>query len=155
MSEEPYRPHDLAHELDDLSAAYAQAQAELARLRTDLDTLRENFEQQGRALAATDRARQVAEADAGAIRIAAQTFAHIVDQQIGSSTDPAILVLRLALNDMNRVLADEHPGAQLLAELELLRELADDVRRWRESGGDTRDQAYMLETLTKIEKARE
>lgn len=42
----------------------------------------------------------------------------------------------------------------LLAELVLLRELADDVRRWRETGGDLRDQAYILETLAKLEKAR-
>jgi hypothetical protein len=41
------------------------------------------------------------------------------------------------------------PGAALLAELRALRELASDVRRWRESG-DVRELAYVLETLDKL-----
>ena len=37
-------------------------------------------------------------------------------------------------------------------ELALLRELRADCERWRESGGDRRDQSYILDTLNKLEE---
>lgn len=44
---------------------------------------------------------------------------------------------------------DQYVG--ILAGFDLYAELFDDCVRWRESGGDTRDQSYILETMTKIE----
>lgn len=38
------------------------------------------------------------------------------------------------------------------AELSLLRELREDVERWREDGGDARDVGYILDTLDKLEE---
>ena len=43
----------------------------------------------------------------------------------------------------------------LLAELKLLRELATDVARWRETGGDPRDLAYILDTMDKLKVSDE
>lgn len=39
------------------------------------------------------------------------------------------------------------------AELLLLRELREDVERWREGGGDARDVGYILDTLDKLEES--
>lgn len=45
----------------------------------------------------------------------------------------------------------EDAYSALEAEAILLRELADDIDRWREAGGDARDLRYVLETMDKID----
>lgn len=40
---------------------------------------------------------------------------------------------------------------RLREEVALLRELREDCERWRESGGDRRDQSYILDTLERLE----
>lgn len=48
---------------------------------------------------------------------------------------------------IEELLKEPHPGTALLAELTLLRELADDLTRWREAGGDIRDLTYVFEMM--------
>lgn len=91
-----------------------------------------------------------AEADAAALRTAARSLTRSAARQVSGYDDMVVLVLRMALNDLNRVLDQKHPGAALLVELTVLRELAADVERWRESS-DARDLAYILETADKYE----
>jgi hypothetical protein len=56
---------------------------------------------------------------------------------------------------IEELLKEPHPGTALLAELKLLRELADDLARWREAGGDIRDLTYVLETMDRIAATKE
>jgi len=104
--------------------------AEIARLRAQLDT---------------------AEADALALRKGIWHFMNTLREahngtHIHRTTEESVVALR-------RLWAAEHPGAALLAELTVLRELAADVDRWRESS-DARDLHYVLETMDKIEQMK-
>lgn len=62
----------------------------------------------------------------------------------------AIGECQAALSDYAGVFYDVVLG-ETARELAMLRELAVDVARWRETGGDPRDMAYILETMDKIE----
>jgi hypothetical protein len=56
LSEEPYPPHDLAAELDDLSRAYTTLQADLALARAVCDQLQQELrEERARGAALRDR----------------------------------------------------------------------------------------------------
>lgn len=57
-----------------------------------------------------------------------------------------------AVRAVDQAIEQRGAGAALLAELTVLRELYQDVQRWRESGGDSRDLLYVVETAEKIER---
>lgn len=120
--------------------ATRQLQAELARLRTSVRDLREINAQQQRALDAERAARRAFEADAAQLRQTALAY-------VTSATYEARECLRAELYVLSTV---EHPGVLLLNELKLLRELSDDLTRWREAGGNIRDLAYVFETMDRI-----
>jgi hypothetical protein len=82
-----------------------------------------------------------AEADALALRTAALAY-------VTSATYEERERLRAELYVLATV---DHAGGMLVQELALLRELASDVARWREAGGDPRDLRYILETMDKLE----
>jgi hypothetical protein len=100
------------------------------------------------------RRAEQAEADAAALRQAAEIVRSEYSKLLEAPLPDVYAVMKwlrwpvghLALS------AEVHKvGAALLTELAMLRELRDDVQRWREGGGDVRDLHYVLETL---EKAR-
>lgn len=89
-----------------------RAEAEQARLRTDLDSLRASYAQQGRALEAERRARHMAEADVG-------WWHATVSNYVTSATAADCELLRDTLAEATTY---PHPGAALLTELDALRD---------------------------------
>jgi len=67
--------------------------------------------------------------------------------------------LRAQLAELSRQIGEQHTTigyqdamlAKTDADLAILRELASDVARWRETGGDPRDLRYILETADRYE----
>jgi hypothetical protein len=121
------------------------ADAELARLRTSVRDLREINAQQERAIEAERAARRAFEADAAQLRQTALAY-------VTSATYEDRERLRAELHVLATV---DHPGVLLLNELKLLRELADDLTRWREAGGDIRDLTYVFETMDRVAAMKE
>ena len=122
-----------------------ELQADLIFLRAECDGAKERLAQSERDLDAERAARRAFEADAAQLKAAA--LAYVV-----SATYEDRARLRAELHVLATV---AHPGVLLLNELTLLRELADDLIRWREAGGDIRDLAYVFETMDKIEQRSE
>lgn len=71
-----------------------------------------------------------------------------VDRRIGAAARAAVChdLSNAVQAERDRAIAAEADAAALREELKLLRELRDDVARWRASGGDARELAYVLET---------
>ena len=114
--------------------------AELARLRSDVFDLRSALAQQQREIDAERAARRAFEADAMQLRQAALAYV-----RAGSYAERSRLRAEL------EVLATvDHAGTLLMQELDLLRELSEDLTRWRETGGDIRDLTYVFETMDRI-----
>ena len=114
--------------------------AELARLRSDVFDLRSALAQQQREIDAERAARRAFEADAAQLRQAALAYV-----RAGSYAERSRLRAEL------EVLATvDHAGTLLMQELDLLRELSEDLTRWRETGGDIRDLTYVFETMDRI-----
>jgi len=77
---------------------------------------------------ATERAaRQSAETDAAALREAARALSRTAARQVTGYDHAVVLVLRTALNDLNRIADQDRPGARLLAEVEAARAYLDYV----------------------------
>lgn len=117
-----------------------QRQADLIFLRAKCDGLNERLAQAERATDAERAARRAFATDAAQLRQAALSY-------VTSATYEDRERLRAELYVLATV---DHPGVLLLNELTLLRELSDDLTRWREAGGDSRDLTYVFETMEKI-----
>lgn len=115
--------------------------AEMARLMADVASRDQTIAQQDKALTAERAARVRAEANAG-------WWHATVANYVTSATTADRAMLRGVLAEATTY---ANPGAPLMAELALLRELAADVQRWREAAGDPRDLRYILETMDKLE----
>lgn len=120
-------------------AAYQRAvelaKAEIARLTAELAGMHRAHEQQQRALEAERRARQIAEADMAALT-QALSDRHICENcggkgsywtDIGGEAAHEVCECWIAADQM---LAKDHPGAALLAELDAARAVVAAVRVW-------------------------
>lgn len=96
--------------------------AEIARLRSALSGTRDVLAQRDRALVAERRAREMVEADNAMLVRAAQALARTAARQVTGYDDQVVLILRMALNDLNRIVDQPHPGTPLLAVLDAARE---------------------------------
>lgn len=118
---------------------------DVRRLLLAYDGAKEQLSQSERATEAERAARRAFEADAVQLRTAALAY-------VRATSYAERLRLRAELEVLATV---EHPGVLIVQELKLLRELSDDLTRWREAGGDIRDLTYVFETMDKIEKTKE
>lgn len=136
-----------------LERALAQADAEMQRLRvalTQAEAARENAEARERA-AGTD---MVAVVNAAAAYLGAMTWSPSQDPKW--KPGDGIIDYKTPEERLKKLIkGPSRPGAALLAELTLLRELADDLARWREAGGDIRDLRYVLETMDRYAAMKE
>lgn len=115
--------------------------AELARVRNERDLIRDALHQVEESLASERAARTAFEADAAQLRQAALAVVRAVSYAERFKARAELQVLATVA----------HPGTLIVKELELLRELADDLARWREAGGDIRDLTYVFETMDRYQ----
>lgn len=99
------------------------------------------------------RRAEQAEADAAALRQALSVIIAGIKDHARRDLGDYLLITPTAAVFARATLKVRPSGAALLAELAMLRELRDDVQRWREGGGDVRDLHYVLETLEKASKS--
>lgn len=174
MSDEPRETidiHDLGSgAIDILEAEILRRQSDLDQARAALVVARENAKAEEAKRRTIERAVRAWDAHvwewAGLGRCETCKALHDIAQ--GTYADPLLseletaradaAALRRAVVQANAVLealrsmVDRLPAD--MAELALLRELADDLTRWREAGGDVRDLRYVLETMDRYAATR-
>jgi len=102
-------------------AQIATHESEIRRLETELATVRANLGQMRDSRDAERAARRAAEADNIQLVESARALARTAARQVIGYDDQVVLILRMALNDLNRVVNQPHPGAALLTELDAAR----------------------------------